>query len=67
MSSLCVLAAKETFTHCSFFFCPEIGTAAAVVVNEIIAERIIALAEKGERDPRMLANAALSPFGFDRA
>jgi hypothetical protein len=28
------------------------------VVNEIIAERIIALAGKGERDPQMLADVA---------
>jgi hypothetical protein len=36
------------------------------MVNEIIAQRIIALAEKGERDPKTLADDALSAFGFDR-
>lgn len=33
-------------------------------VNEVIAKRIISLAEKGERDPRLLANAALKAAGF---
>jgi len=37
------------------------------VVNEIIAQRIIALAEKGERDPVALAEDALVGFGFRNA
>jgi hypothetical protein len=37
------------------------------MVNEIIAQRIIALAENGERDPKTLADGALSALGFDRA
>jgi hypothetical protein len=36
------------------------------MVNEIIAQRIIALAQKGERDPKTLAEGALSAFGFER-
>ena len=33
------------------------------IVNEIIAQRIIALAEKGERDPDRLCAGALSALG----
>ena len=36
------------------------------LVNEIIAQRIINLAEKGERDPDALASGALNALGFDR-
>jgi hypothetical protein len=36
------------------------------MVNEIIAERIIALAEEGERDPKTLAESALTGLGFHR-
>ena len=36
------------------------------VVNEVIAQRIIALAESGERDPAALATGALEALGFDR-
>lgn len=35
------------------------------IVNEIIAQRIIAFAEQGERDPIILANSALQALGFD--
>lgn len=35
------------------------------IVNEIIAQRIIALAENGERDPLILAEGALQSLGFD--
>jgi hypothetical protein len=35
------------------------------IVNEIIASRIIALAEHGERDPKALADGALAALGFD--
>jgi hypothetical protein len=34
------------------------------VVNEIIAKRIIAMAEKGERNPITLADDALKELGF---
>jgi hypothetical protein len=37
------------------------------VVNEVIAARIVALAENGERDPVMLADGALVGLGFKRA
>ena len=37
------------------------------MVNEIIAQRIIALAQNGERDPKTLADSALKALGFDRA
>jgi hypothetical protein len=33
------------------------------IVNEVIAQRIIALAEKGERDPDRLCAGALTPLG----
>jgi hypothetical protein len=35
------------------------------LVNEIIAQRIIAMAETGERDPQALADGALRALGFD--
>jgi hypothetical protein len=37
------------------------------MVNEIIAQRIIAFAQGGERDPKTLADSALKALGFDRA
>jgi hypothetical protein len=36
------------------------------MVNEIIAQRIIALAKNGERDAKTLADSALKALGFDR-
>lgn len=36
------------------------------LVNEVIAQRIIALAEKGERDPKLLADGALRALGLER-
>jgi hypothetical protein len=35
------------------------------IVNEIIAQRIIALAATGERDPLIPADRALESLGFD--
>jgi hypothetical protein len=35
-----------------------------VAVNEIIAQRIIAAAERGERDPKLLADSALNALGL---
>jgi len=35
------------------------------IVNEVIAQRIIALAETGERDPARLAAGALRSLGFE--
>jgi hypothetical protein len=37
------------------------------VVNEVIAQRIIALAETGQRDPEILADSTLKSLGLDRA
>ena len=37
------------------------------IVNEIIARRIIELAEAGEHDPDRLCERALATFGIDRA
>jgi hypothetical protein len=34
------------------------------IVREIIARRIMELAEKGERDPERLSRAALAAIGF---
>jgi hypothetical protein len=36
------------------------------VVQEIIAKRIIAIAEGGERDPDKMCKLALAAFGIDR-
>jgi hypothetical protein len=41
------------------------GDRRPAIVNEIIAQRIIALAEQGERDPIVLASNALKALGFD--
>ncbi len=35
------------------------------VVNEVIAKRIIDFANKGQRDPVILADSALHALGFD--
>jgi hypothetical protein len=36
------------------------------LVHEIIAERIVEAAQKGERDPVRLRDAGLAPLGYDR-
>jgi hypothetical protein len=41
------------------------GDRRPAIVNEVIAQRIIALAEKGEQDPIVLAKSALQALGFD--
>ncbi len=39
----------------------------STVVNEVIAKRIIDLAEQGERDPTIIASYALESLGFTAA
>lgn len=34
------------------------------LVNEVIAQRIIRIAEKGEREPRVIADGVLRSLGF---
>ena len=41
-------------------------TGQPALVREIIAERIIETAKKGERDPARLRSAGLAALGYDR-